>query len=1248
MAENDSKRKMGLLAVGSLLVLIFVIGFRILRHNQVEKNTPSNPGLLTKSEFKTAIAALSATEEAEFETALSLWQELRTKLPEDFALKLNESVTVLKWIDTLDSKLSNPKKSLSEQEQADISNEISEAYQLADRLVNELDQSAEYDQRVPLIKSAVLNSKANKASAAESASLRRQAAEVLLSAAEEHGSSALLAGGLDETLTFLGSDADDLKERVSNVLLEGYKSSPRNLFLLQRAILTLLEAQDPRLEELLDPTVELSRSMWSTQQRLIDRLKPHELVKSSKEAIANDEWNSLVRIRLWMNVLAGMPSFNPDNKAVTPDPLVLLDTNVLQRFKPSNDDEKKTTPAKTKFVASSSSATDAVWYDFDFDLKMELIAVDGKSMRFIEEIDGELSVVNELSLPLEASQLTAVDLFAVQAPRGPKLPETIAELMLEQSASQMVELEVPGTAETIQKVPERHDQLREILAFGEKGITCVSVSTNEDDSPNFEILEAIPGLEEFRNVQSITPADIESDGDLDLLIVADGKIAIMQNNGNRTFNPISQYSTLPPPTSTTTRAIACDVDRDLDCDFLVLVDGKIGLLQNLQHSQFRFQSDWLVAAEDFQPATYSDFDFGDFDGNGSWDLVGTTANKTDLLLTRIDTSVVQLKQLIALPWGGNTTVVSDFNNDSILDILYSADDSIELRYGQSDLSFSGATLVAKEAAQRLDVIDADYDGQLDVAVTTATSSLSLCKVEGLAIDMKHIDVRLAGINDVNGGGRVNHYGVGSTLEIWAGSRLQSRFVRSPITHIGLGDNSPNNLRVIFPHGLTQNVQNPSANMLIEEKQVLRGSCPYIYGWDGSQFQLITDALWNAPLGLQTSRGEVLPDRRWENLLLPGQFMQPVDGHIELRLTEELWEVAYFDHVRLSYVDHPASTSVYTNEKVGPAELAQHRIFSVDDRLNVQSAINSQGKDVTTRVKLADQEFATPFATRLCQGLCSPHFIELNFEDGIGDEDYLYLTGWLYPTDTSLNIGISQNQSRNPPEPPSLWVIDEEGKWVCSKPFIGFPGGKTKTIVVPLAGVFRGEERRLRIAGSQEIYWDEIFIAPANAKSLSRELVEVPLKVESAQLRYRGFSALLPREADQPHWFDYQDVTKTPQWPRLNGPFTRYGEVTQLLAEDDDQLVVLTSGDEIRVRFELPSEALPQGWQRDYILYSTGWDKDADINTLAGQGSLPLPFRAQKTYPPPRDQQSETNRVRALNARTLTRLPAPSDFIPIQN
>jgi hypothetical protein len=105
---------------------------------------------------------------------------------------------------------------------------------------------------------------------------------------------------------------------------------------------------------------------------------------------------------------------------------------------------------------------------------------------------------------------------------------------------------------------------------------------------------------------------------------------------------------------------------------------------------------------------------------------------------------------------------------------------------------------------------------------------------------------------------------------------------------------------------------------------------------------------------------------------------------------------------------------------------------------------------------------------------------------------------------------------------------------------------------------------------------------------------------------------------------------------MEGYFTNYGEVLELLKQDDNRLVVMGSGDEMTLTFALPETPLPAGWKRDFVLYSTGWDKDADLNTLEGQSSLPLPFKEMEAYPPPVQQIEKAEEVWKLNRPNLRR------------
>jgi hypothetical protein len=101
----------------------------------------------------------------------------------------------------------------------------------------------------------------------------------------------------------------------------------------------------------------------------------------------------------------------------------------------------------------------------------------------------------------------------------------------------------------------------------------------------------------------------------------------------------------------------------------------------------------------------------------------------------------------------------------------------------------------------------------------------------------------------------------------------------------------------------------------------------------------------------------------------------------------------------------------------------------------------------------------------------------------------------------------------------------------------------------------------------------------------------------------------------PHWFDYNSVSTGQKWLDLTGDYTRYGDVQPLLTAADDMYVINNSGDEITIKFDASKVPdLPDGWQRDFLIYSEGWVKDGDLNTASGNTVDPLPFHGMSEYP----------------------------------
>ena len=209
--------------------------------------------------------------------------------------------------------------------------------------------------------------------------------------------------------------------------------------------------------------------------------------------------------------------------------------------------------------------------------------------------------------------------------------------------------------------------------------------------------------------------------------------------------------------------------------------------------------------------------------------------------------------------------------------------------------------------------------------------------------------------------------------------------------------------------------------------------------------------------------------------------------------------------------------------------------------------------------------------------------------------------------------FSQNPDGPQPRPPALHAIDANGEWREVRPFMGFPGGKTKTIAIDISDVFApgSTDHRLRIVTNMEFYWDAAFFTVNEAPV---EVRQTELSLVRADLHDRGGISFREYDAGNgPEYFHHNRLVPGLHWPPMAGSFTRFGDVRELLTERDDKLLVLGCNDEMSLAFAEPSEPLPAGWVRDFVIYNVGWDKDSDMNTVYGESVEPLPFRDMTVY-----------------------------------
>ncbi len=761
----------------------------------------------------------------------------------------------------------------------------------------------------------------------------------------------------------------------------------------------------------------------------------------------------------------------------------------------------------------------------------------------------------------------------------------------------------------------------DLVAWSESGVALFRNQLQADGTRN---LIPMPLTVQVSAINDVVAADLEADGDLDLIFATSTGLELWKNlNDGELFEHINSGLSLPEH-ELVSLAIA-DLNRDLAMDIVgVSGTGKSGWLQNMLHGRFRWQTDLPI------PADAVAFVIDECNNDGNWDVIAAGATGVSIVLPKrstdfSDAAVAELSKPAA-----HTIHRADLDNDGRSEFIAVGPTGLTLLRGTGDGKAQdlSSLLPPDTTATSVAMTDLDDDGDLDLVLTLADGKLQWLKNHG-GNKNQWIDVvaRPVGKDEQFPSQRVNMHAIGSVIEVRAGAAWQAHIIDSPHLHLGLGSaTAVDTIRVIWTDGVPQNItdiQLLRARIGILAPQILKGSCPYIYTWNGERFEFFSDCLWAAPLGLVQATGDMAPTREWEYLLLPGDHLSPRDKKYVLQLTEELWEAAYFDEVKLMAVDHPADVSIFTNEKVGSPEMAAHRIHTVKSPRLPLAARDGLGRDLLPGLSAMDGDYVQPFAGRIMQGVVDEWTMEFDLgklSDAAGSKPTnvrLFLMGWVFPTDTSLNQAILQNPTIEPPAPPSLEVINANGNWQTVRPFIGFPSGKTKAMVIDVSDAFLTDDYRIRIRSGMELYWDQAFFT---VNETDTETVSQACELQSADLHFRGFSSrvyadnALFRNGHAPEGYDYDSVTTEPRWQEMMGRFTRYGTVTKLLGIQDDRLVVMGPGDELTVSFAVPATDTPAGWKRDFVLYNVGWDKDADLNTVYGQSSEPYPFKAMSQYP----------------------------------
>ena len=699
----------------------------------------------------------------------------------------------------------------------------------------------------------------------------------------------------------------------------------------------------------------------------------------------------------------------------------------------------------------------------------------------------------------------------------------------------------------------------------------------------------------------VVPADVDHDGDLDLLLLSEGPTQLLRNDGTGKFAEISAVAGLGS-SSGGRQAVFSDFDNDRDIDFFIAVPGQVQLFNNNRDGTF---SD-IAGEAGLAGLDAADLWVEDFDQDGYMDLAVLEAEGRLTLYLNQRGAQFKSQPLPAVEGSARGLAAADLDNDGDMDLLvYGAGGMQVLANRGGQFQLEPFRVRGEQGISQVLVDDFDGDGAMDIWADGTLAS---------GLPRGHwIQIALSGLNS-------NRSGLGTKVEVKTAHRLQKREVRggsrdSQVLGFGLaGADSVEFVRILWPGGVRQTELATGAGQRLTLTELNRKgtSCPILYAWDGKEFRFVTDILGGAIIGYLLAPGQYnTPD---SDEYVPLGHIAPLEGKYEVRLANQLEEIIYIDQLQLVAVDHPEGVEVFPNERLLSApHYPEFGLYPLRGLRPLRGAVDHRGKEVSAQLAEVDDEWYQDFGDTPIHGYAQEHSLILDLGELEANAHPVLLGyGWVDYAHSSSNWAAAQQGLEL--RPVRLEVAGPGGQWQLVTPDMGVPAGLPKHMLFDLQGVFKKSgDYRVRLSTNTPVYWDQFLVGEAG------EMAIEPVRLQPAHgdLHWRGYPAHTAVKGTFAFRYHYDQLQTEADWGTHEGAFTRQGEVTELLQAADDRYAIMFHGDELSVRFD--ASALPplaHGHRRAFLLYADGFGKDMDFHSARSLTVGPLPFHGMSSYPYP--------------------------------
>ncbi len=703
--------------------------------------------------------------------------------------------------------------------------------------------------------------------------------------------------------------------------------------------------------------------------------------------------------------------------------------------------------------------------------------------------------------------------------------------------------------------------------------------------------------------------DADHDGDVDIFIANfSGADELFSNNGDLSFRRLSENWTLKNQANTI-QILPVDWDHDRDLDIILLKDnGKLLLLKNQLLWNYEIETINLESSN----SKIEKILVLDNNSDGNWELL--TSEKTTLRLWN-KTKPMQWKSKIITEtiFTNDNFLVEDFDGDGLLELVsYGTKGMVWYNLtnlNQTKVIFNKPVTSLKVMAQN------NSKGPGLLALTTSKTGSRIIIFSETANQSTFVKLQLQGGNNDSKAMRTNRQAIGAEIRGRVGQRwvIPTAFTANssfgqdfvPKMVSTLGTDKLDYVEIRWPDGVYQTELNLSkGNSVITEKQRQLSSCPVLFVETEKGYQFVSDILGVGGVGFLAQPGEYVESRPWEYFLLPSNLIPPGSKKVSIKITEPMEENTYLDSVKLHRYKLPEEWQMVVDERMGvnPPLPSGEALFYKNSYL-ADSAVNANGDDISHFLEEVDNN-PVPIEELHHQhiGLVEkPQQLSLSFavlEKNSSDKKYgLIIDGWVeYPYSQTVFAAWQSGQTYNSP----TIEIKVNNQWEVLHHQLGYPAGMPRTSFFPLNGMPKSVTG-IRITTNLELYFDSIKLVEIETPPAMEHDVAV---LTSATMEYIGFPQRSNAASNRPV-YNYKKRTPYSDMKTLTGDFTRFGEISELVAVEDNAFAIIGSGESVAIEFNFKNNHSTLN-NEFYVLEARGYAKDMDLYTNTGGTVSPLP------------------------------------------